>query len=113
MNATEAIKQANANKNTALAQLHTELGYGSASDLADAILRATAIPGAFANGGKAGQHVALVVAPGHSRKGRRIPDEKRKQIAAALKAGETGYHLAAKFGVSYNIIHAIKHELGM
>lgn len=110
MNAIEAIQRANSDKSAALAKLHTQLGYGSANDLASAILRASSAS-VNATPAKSVKSSAPIATP--SRRGRRIPDGTREKIATALKAGETGYHLAAKFGVSYNIVHAVKAELGM
>lgn len=110
-NFLDQIKAAENAKLRALASLHTELGYSSAQALADAILRASS-----GGGGGAvvrGSATAKIAGSGNSRKGRRIPDTTRQAIAAALKAGEVGSGLSAKFGVSYNIIHAIKQELGM
>jgi len=112
MNLIEQIQHANAAKLRALSGLHRELGYGSPQALADAILRSVAAPSSKpATTGLA--KVVLGPKPGNARKGHRVPDETRKAIAAALKAGEVGSGLAAKFGVSYNIVHAIKGELGM
>lgn len=107
-NFLDQIKAAENAKLRALASLHTELGYSSAQALADAILRASGGGGAVR-----GSAPAKVAGSGNSRKGRRIPDTTRQAIASALKAGEVGSGLSAKFGVSYNIIHAIKQELGM
>jgi hypothetical protein len=104
----DQIKAAENAKQRALASLHTELGYGSAQALAEAILRSS--------GSAAVSSPRGPVAPkasGNSRKGRRIPDSTRQAIASALQSGEVGAGLAGKFGVSYNIIHAIKQELGM
>jgi hypothetical protein len=108
-NFLDQIKAAENAKLRALASLHTELGYSSAQALADAILRASSGGGAVVRGSA----TAKIAGSGNSRKGRRIPDTTRQAIAAALKAGEVGSGLSAKFGVSYNIIHAIKQELGM
>jgi hypothetical protein len=105
-NLLEQIKAAENAKLRALASLHTELGYSSPQDLADAIVRAGSSRGVSAT-------PAARPASGNSRKGRRIPDSTRQAIASALKGGEVGSGLAAKFGVSYNIVHAIKQELGM
>lgn len=115
MNAIEAIQQAESRKNAALAKLHTELGYGSARELAEAIMLSIAAPNGrpTATGVLKLAKVVFGTKPGDSRKGRRVPDAKRNAIAAALKAGEVGSSLSAKFGVSYNIVHAIKKELGM
>jgi hypothetical protein len=104
----DQIKTAENAKQRALALLHTELGYGSAQALAEAILRSS---GAVAASGPRG--VAAPKPSGNSRKGRRIPDSTRQAIASALQSGEVGTSLAGKFGVSYNIVHAIKQELGM
>jgi hypothetical protein len=107
MSILDQIKAAESAKQRALASLHLELGYASPQALADAIVRSTA-----AAGSKPGAPIARS-GSGNSRKGRKIPEATRQAIASALKSGEVGACLAAKFGVSYNIIHAIKQELGM
>jgi hypothetical protein len=108
-NAIEQIKAAEASKLQALAGLHLELGYGSAQDLAAAIISATANTAIPARKAQASSPVAS----GDGRKGKRISDSVRAQISAALKAGETASGLPEKFGVSYNIVHELKKQLGM
>lgn len=117
MTAIEAIKQADAAKQKALATLHVELGYESAQDLARDIMQSIATENGRVTPRGVVKLAKVVLgdrpASGNARKGRRVPDETRKAIAAALKAGRVASSLPAHFGVSYNIVHAIKTELGM
>ncbi|HEX2732852.1 MAG TPA: hypothetical protein VHM70_14685 [Polyangiaceae bacterium] len=109
----ERIRNAELEKQRALAGLHQELGYRSAQDLAQAILDAGRAHGGPSPSKASASAPAAPAASGNSRKGRRVPDATRKAIADALKNGETAALLPKKFGVSYNIVHAIKQTLGM
>lgn len=98
-------------KKKALRGLHRELGYPSAQALAEAILGAAeASPSPPSKSAKAPK--APTARRGGGR-GRRISEEVRSGIVAALEAGEPGNQLTAKFGVSYGVIHAIKTKLGL
>jgi hypothetical protein len=109
-NVIEQIQAAEAAKLRALAHLHRELGYGSAQELAAAVLAAsasqrTAVP----SPPKSRVSLASVRAS----KGRRIDSETKNQIAAALRAGHMGARAARKFGVSYRTVQYLKTELGL
>jgi hypothetical protein len=104
----DQIRAAEAAKRQAISVLHVELGYALAKELADAILSA-AKSGGVPNSGTT---KAASRKKGGGR-GRRVPDSVRTAIVAALKAGETASHLPEKFGVSYNVVHALKKEIGM
>lgn len=108
-NVIEQIKAAEAAKLRALGFLHKELGYGSAAELAAAILAAAG--GSSATARKASPSVSANRGPG--RKGKRVPDSVRSQIAESLKAGESASTLPDKFGVSYTIVHQVKKKLGL
>lgn len=106
-------------KKKALRGLHRELGYASAQALAEAILEASASDTASmpkapkrANAAKGAKAPKAKSGKGAGR-GRRIADEVRTGIIAALEAGEPGNQLTSKFGVSYGVIHAIKTSLGL
>jgi hypothetical protein len=106
----DQIKAANLAKQRALSTLHVELGYANAQALASAILASS---GGQAQARAVRGPEAAPATNGNSRKGRRVADSVRKAIADALKAGETATKLPNKFGVSYNIVFAIKKDLGM
>jgi hypothetical protein len=108
------IKIAESAKLKALSGLHAELGYPSAQALANAILGAAGAAGAVkkTTGSPSASTSSEPKRSGGGR-GRRVPDSIRAAIKSALKAGETAAGLPDKFGVSYNIIHALKKEIGM
>jgi DNA-binding NarL/FixJ family response regulator len=121
-NFIDQIKAAESAKLRALASLHTELGYGSAAELAAAIRGASGgartatarSPIAAPSSGNAvAASKATPAAPSKTRKGRRIDEDTKRQIVAALKSGEPGARVAKQLGVSYPTIHNWKTELGL
>lgn len=109
-------------KRKAIRNLHIELGYASPQEfIADYMLanQDSATPLVSAKHAAVSPQVSLgaskqlpLVAKGTG-KGRRVTKETRQAIAKDLKAGVVGSSLSAKYGVSYNIVHAVKTELGM
>lgn len=114
-NTLEQLKQAEALRRAALANLHLELGYPTAQALAGAILDAAG-----------GTRAKATVAPpastprpksrptaGGSKRGRRLPPETRQKIMEALKSGRPGTHVMREFGISYPTVHLMKQKLGL
>jgi DNA-binding NarL/FixJ family response regulator len=109
-NVIEQFQAAEAAKLRALAGLHRELGYGSAQELAAAVLAASAsLRTAVSSTAKSRVSLASVRAS----KGRRIDSETKRQIAAALEAGQMGAKVARRLGVSYRTVQYLKTELGL
>lgn len=109
-NIFDQIKNAEAAKRKALAELHTALGFASARALAQAILEAA---GASSSMARATGVAAASPARQGSKKGKRLTPETRQQIAAALKSGEPAARIAKHFGVSYPTVHKLKSSLGL
>jgi hypothetical protein len=105
----EQIRAAEVAKLRALSTLHTELGYGSAQELATAILRAD---GSVRSGAPKGTKSSAAPSS-KSGRGRRIDEATKRQALAALKAGQAGVQVAKEFGVSYPTIQNWKSELGL
>lgn len=100
----QAIQNAEAAKREALSKLHIELGFDSPQALTEAITAAV---------GTTPKTSSKPAPNGNSRKGRKVPQATLDAIKAALQAGEVGSSLPAKFGVSYNIVHAVKTKMGL
>lgn len=117
-NIIEQIKAAESAKLRALSSLHIELGYGSAQDLATAILEAS-VGERIAAAPRTSRTTSAdtsaktngAARPKAARKGRRIDDEVKRQALAALEARQKGARVAKQFGVSYPTIHKWKMEL--
>ncbi len=126
MNAIETIKQANATRRKALANLHTELGFESPQALAHAIAESAGVVIGRAIRPISRGAVVAYAAPGPSftvddikdrpsvrGSGKRLSTKERQAIIRDLKAGVTGTECQRKHGVSYPTVHEIKKSLGL
>ncbi len=95
-------EQVEKDRTKALAHLHEEYGFVSATELIKAIRAA------------AGRHRGRPPGkrPVH-RKHARITPELKDKIEAALRAGKTGGSVAAKFGVSLPSVYNLKKAFGL
>ncbi len=107
-NIVNEILHAEAAKRRALATLHTELGYASGRELADAIIAATS-GASQSRGSLVGSRHRAPVKP----RGRALDPNRKQAIAKALTDGVGGTQVARDFGVSYPTVHAIKKSLGL
>jgi hypothetical protein len=96
-----------------LVSLHDELGFRSTEELVSA-LRAASGGGAARVPRRSPTAVARAAAAGpRDSKHARLSVDMRKQIKAALTAGQKGAVVAREFGISYPTLHKIKTEMGM
>lgn len=97
-----------------LEQLHETLGFGSREELIEAL---RALGGAPRRRGPAksgsGSAAGDAVAGGRTSKRARITPEMQAGILKALRAGERGVAVAARFGISGLSLHKIKKAAGL
>lgn len=103
-----------AERDSVLRNLHVSAGFATREELIDAL---RALKGGAKRGRKPGRPAAAAAAKGKGKGGRKkrakITPELRNDIVAAVKAGETGGAIAAKFGVSLPTVQNIKTAAGL
>jgi len=99
-----------AERDAVLRNLHVKAGFASREELIDAL---RGVSGGAKRGRKPGRPAGKGKGKGGRKQRATITPEIRNGVIAAVKAGETGGAIAAKFGVSLPTVQNIKNAAGL